>query len=77
MSESDEKFYEAIRINGKDYEYMMTSNTEILKAELEKFDCRLPMYYDYRLNPHLSEDVRKKMADRKTKCSLPSCWQLF
>ena len=70
MSESDEKFYETIRINGKDYEYMMTSNTEILKAELEKLDCRLPMYYDYRLNPNLSTDVRKKMAERKTKWSL-------
>ena len=70
MSECDEVFYETITINGREYKYVMTSNTEILRFELEKLGCRLPLYYDYRLNPHLSEDVRKKMAEHKAKWSI-------
>ncbi len=66
MSEQKEKFYEKITIGGKCYEYMMTSNTEILKSELEKLGCRLPYYTDYRYNPFLLLDVRKK--DDRTRC---------
>lgn len=71
MSETEEKFYEKITINGKTYEYVMTSNTEILKAELEKFGCRLPKSIDYRYNPQLSPLVRRKMAEHGTKWSIP------
>ena len=48
----------------------MTSSTEVLKTELEKLGCRLPYYNDYRYNPSLSQDVRRKMAEHKTKWSL-------
>lgn len=70
MEETEEKFHEKITINGKDYEYMMTSSTEVLKEELDKLCCRLPFYSDYRLNPALSPLVRKKMAEHNVKWSL-------
>ena len=70
VTEEAEKFYEKINIRGKVYEFIMTSSTEVLKEELDKLCCRLPYYYDYRLNPALSPLVRKKMTENKAKWSI-------
>lgn len=64
-----EKFIEKIRINGKEYEYIMTSSSEVLKSELQNLGCRLPVYTDYRYNPQLSLEVRDKMILHQTKWS--------
>lgn len=63
-------FHEDIKINGKIYSYIMTSSFEVLKNELQKYGCRLPKATDYRYNPSLHIDVRKRMAERKSKWSL-------
>ncbi len=70
MNNNSERIQETIIIDGKKYDYIMTSSTEVLKTELEKLGCRLPYYNDYRYNPSLSQDVRRKMAEHKTKWSL-------
>lgn len=70
MNNNSERIQETIFIDGKKYDYIMTSSTEVLKTELEKLGCRLPYYNDYRYNPSLSHDVRRKMAEHKTKWSL-------
>ncbi|MEE1267692.1 MAG: hypothetical protein UHJ46_03810 [Treponema sp.] len=48
MNNNSERIQETIIVNGKKYDYIMTSSTEVLKNELEKLGCRLPYYYDYR-----------------------------
>ena len=70
MNEQEDRFYETININGKSYEYVMTSSTEVLKIELEKLGCRLPWYSDYRYNPQLSPLIRKKMSQHNAKWSI-------
>ena len=67
MDEPNEIFHEKITINGKEYEYVMTGSTEVLKMELDKRCCRLPRSTDYRYNPYLSPLVRKMMAEHGTK----------
>ena len=67
---TDGKFYETININGKCYEYIMTSSSEVLKIELEKLGCRLPWHSDYRYNPQLSPLVRKRMSLHNAKWSI-------
>ena len=70
MNNNSERIQETIFIDGKKYDFIMTSSTEVLKNELEKLGCRLPYYNDYRYNPSLSQDVRRKMVEHKTKWSL-------
>ena len=48
MNNNSERIQETIIIDGKKYDYIMTSSTEVLKNELEKLGCRLPYYNDYR-----------------------------
>ncbi len=75
--ELEEKFYEKINIDGKWYEYLMTSSTKILRIELEKLGCRLPNKFDYRYNPYLSPEVREKMAERNATWSLTTSNDAF
>jgi len=70
MNEQEDRFQETININGKSYDYIMTSSTEVLKIELEKLGCRLPWYSDYRYNPQLSPLVRRRMSQRNAKWSI-------
>ena len=75
--ELEEKFYEKINIDGKWYEYLMTSSTKILRIELEKLGCRLPNKFDYRYTPYLSPEVREKMAERNATWSLTTSNDAF
>ena len=52
-----------VEIFGKPYAYFMTDNIKIMNSKLEELGCRHLRTSDYRLNPVLSEDVRKKMTE--------------
>ena len=70
MDSFQESFTEKIKLNGKVYEYLMTSDTKVLESALKKLGCRLPRANDYRYNPALSNQVRQKMIEKNARWSL-------
>ena len=52
-----------LRIQGKNYVYLMTNDFTVISEKLKSFGCRIPNPEDFRENPSLANNVQRKMTE--------------
>ncbi|MBO4440447.1 MAG: ankyrin repeat domain-containing protein [Spirochaetaceae bacterium] len=52
-----------LRIQGKNYVYLMTNDFTVISEKLKSFGCRIPNPEDFRENPSLANNVQQKMTE--------------
>ncbi|MBR5645116.1 MAG: hypothetical protein IKX23_00560 [Treponema sp.] len=52
-----------ISVLGKTYRYYMTNNGRLLMKKLAEHNYKMPAFRDFKKNPFLAQEVRKKMIE--------------